>query len=328
MKRSLLLFLVTTGTAWAGGAPTVLGQSVHVRATNMGGADWVPQIDFLISGDVPDDALSVEYTKAGGAAWGKADLPANAADDRGVRAVRATMLDPKLALTEAGDFHFAIKLAGKTLYKGDFTVQTLPPGKRDGKPAFVVDHDWIQATAQVYFDSSQHGDNPALQIATWFTAHDVDCYDLDATLAFEGKVIATTDDTEQAERSSADTLRTTGDRDERRYVQCRFGFPRVKGWVNGDYGKQAEAWHDTTKHPGKYELKIARKKQPDRTIAFTVDKSGMLVATGPVEQGFHEARLTVPVALAAGAPKGTALYGNAPSKGSAAIIYESWKRKK
>ncbi len=296
---AIALLTITIAAAAPAPAPVVLRQSLWVRTATMHEDDWVPSIAFLLKGDLPvGSELAAEYTKPDGALWGRVALRAGSPDGRGVRSVGQTMLDPDLSIKDGGVFKVAIELSGEggkgkqTLFTGQFRVEKLPPPNAYKKPAFAVDHDWVLPVAQLYFDP-QRSDNPSLFVTAWFKRHDVSCQDVDATLVYGGKVLASTETSDQGDKAMAESLRSTDDRDDRRYVQCRFELTKIKGYVNGQYQDQA-SWHELSKFPGEYELKIARQRKLDRTLKFSVDKSGMLVRSGAVEHGYRGLRMLVP----------------------------------
>lgn len=270
MLRSALFLTVLTGVA--GASPVVQRQTVRIEATTFHDKDYVPKIDFTIVGD-PADKITVAFTKPDGTPWGVAEPRVDGGDDRHVHQVANGMIDPDtLSATHTGVIKFTI-LDGKTkLLDGSFKVDQVAPGK------FAVDNAWRTAGGQIWFDSDQHADNPSVQFAAWFQGYDGNCSDIAATLKYNGKPIA-----DKAESFGADTLRTTGDTAPGRLVQCGFHWDAIKPWVNGDYGDQAKQWHVLDKHPGAYELILARPGEPERKLAFTVEKSGLLAKAGPVE---------------------------------------------
>jgi len=327
--------VVAVGAAVAAAAPpptpgvSVVRQSVVVRATSMVDGEWVPSIALLLRGELPDGAEVVaEYTRPDGKLWGAVTLRPGRADGRGVRAVSPTMLEPEAPIREGGTIGVTVQLraagASRPLFTGRVRVDALPPApSSSNKPAFSVDHDWVLPLVQLFFDP-QREDNPALLVTAWWKGHSVDCHDVDAALVYGGKVIATTADPAQGDKSVAETLRSTDDRDARRYVQCRFELAAVKGWVNGQYQDQA-SWHELPKRPGEYEVRLSRGGAVERTVRFTVDKNGMLARAGAVELAYRGARMLV------GAVGAEAFYGNPELARSAeeplATLYESWEKR-
>jgi hypothetical protein len=315
------------------GPATVLRQSVWVEATTMHEDDWVPSVSLLLKGDLPEGAeLAVEYTRPDGTAWGRAALDASEPDDAGVRRVRPTMLDAgTLSAKLEGTIKFAIVLGKQPLFRGQFKAVRLPPDVHK-RVAYAIDHDWALPVGQLWLDADQHPDNPSLVVAAWFARHGVGCQDVDATVRFEGKDVASTTDGSTTEKSSSQSLRATDDRDGQRYVQCRFVFQQVKGYVNGSYA-DAASWHQLAKRPGRYEVRLTSGGQPDRVMAFTVDKAGQVVRTGPVEPSYRSTRMLI---LAGDGKAGwddaknpAAFYGSrdlAVDLGVAAM-YAAWKRK-
>jgi hypothetical protein len=310
--RTLLALLLLGGTAVA--APVVLRQSIDLQAVSMHESeDWVPMLGFMLQGDVPEgQALVVEYTRPDGKPWGKIELPLNRADDNNVREARETMLDPAGSIKDVGVVKLAIKLGDATLFSGQFEVKKQPG---TGKSiAYYVDNDWLLGLAQLQLLVNQHEDNPNLGATMWFK--NTDCSYVEAALFFDGKQLATTHDTDTADKGRRDVRRATGDPDALRYTQCWFEFKLVKGYVNGDYGDQAKAWHDMSKKPGKYEIKVG-----ERTLAFTVDKNGMIARPGPVEAGHKN------FVMAVGDVK--SIFGGAPGADAKIpeTVYGSWKKR-
>lgn len=304
------LFVVAALSAAAHASPTVPRQSVRIQAVTFHDADWVPKIDAVLVGD-PAGPVTATFTKPDGTVWGSAELRVDDGDDRKVHPASNGMLDPdKLSAATTGVFKVTINDGKTALFTGSFKVAEVGKGK------FSVDHDWITSANQIWWDASQHPDNPALHVGAWFKAHDVDCHDLAATLSFNGKPLAAAG---TPDAGVVDSLRSTGDVDAARYIECSFTWDAVKPWVNGDYGDQMKAWHILAQHPGKYDVAITRGGAADRTISFTVDKSGMLARTGVVEAARHDYRMLAP----SGAPAGS-FYGAAagPDAGVKAMYAE------
>ena len=313
MRMVVMSSALLAGVAQA--APVVLRQSVEITATTFHGDDWIPLLAFAISGDAPG-GLTATFTRPDGTVWGNADVRIDDGDDRHVHTITNATLDPDhLSEKITGVVKLAIMSGKDTLFTAAFKVDALPGGK------FAIDQDWRLGVDQLFVNERGHDDNPGLVAAAWFKGGD--CNDVDAAIAFGGKVIATTEDRDQADKGQFETLRSTGDVDAARYSQCRFDFNLVKAYVNGDYGPQP-TWHELPKHPGKYELRLSRNKQPVRAVAFTVDKTGMLARTGLVEPARRGYRMMLPA-------KGELFYGNPPDKATdvgVAAMYASWKRKK
>lgn len=291
MIRSALFLTALASVAHA--SPVVQRQTVRIEATTFHGNDYIPKIDFAIAGD-PTDAITVAFSKPDGTLWGVAEPRVDGGDDRHVHQVANGMPDPDhLSATYVGTIKFKI-LDGKTvLLDGSFKVDQTAPGK------FAVDNAWLATSPQIWFDSDQHADNPSVQFGAWFKNYDGNCSDIAAVLKFNGKPIADKPDVFGADKLPG-------------IVECGFRWDVVKPWVNGDYGDQAKQWHVLDKHPGKYELVLSPPNEAPRTIAFVVEKSGLLAKAGPVEATKKGYRMIV------GAPT---FYGASPTDAGVKAMY-------
>ena len=304
MIRSGVVVVLLAGVAHA--APVVVQrQSVRIQAVTFHDADYVPKIDLVLVGE-PTGAVTATFTRPDGTVWGTAELRVDGGDDRHVHPASNGMLDPdKLSGTFTGPMKVTVNDGKTALFTGQFTVSQPKPGK------FVVDHAWLTEVAQLWFDAGQHPDNASLQVAVWLQGHDVDCNDVSATLTGGGATATA------SEKSMVDSLRSTGDLTEARWIQCRLAFETVKPWVNGDYGDQAKAWLDLSRKPGAYTLVVSRADKAIRTIKLTVDRSGQLAKTGPVEAARRDYRMLVGTST---------FYGVASTDSGLAPLYAARKK--
>ena len=144
---------------------------------------------------------------------------------------------------------------------------------------------------QIYLTDAD-SDKPNLSATLFIDAPENRCAGVEASLVSLGtslpKTIAT------AEVSAGTEISGTDKNSKYAYQECNLSFEQVKGFVKGDYQDRAK-WHELSKNPGNYQIKIVRNDRPYSTFSFVVEPSGALKKMGIIEPGYQDYRMLVPI---------------------------------
>jgi hypothetical protein len=252
-------------------------------AQTYGPTKWGPAFSFDLRGPVPSGSqVIVAFQKPDGSDWLTSTVDVNEQGDDAAVTCTGAIHEEELQTDETGAFGFSLKLVSelegvdKLLGKGTLRIEKA--ARQGDRKAWRVRADARLASGTVQVDGLESDpDAPVLTASVWLG--DTEEHQLAAYLFFNGKKLRSSEK-DEAEVSSALQLSDSDGNGGAREFTVKFD--TVRGFINGGWG-DADSWHDLSKNPGKYEVKVAREKKLERVLAFEVGKDGKLVATGPVE---------------------------------------------
>ncbi|MFN8672653.1 MAG: hypothetical protein U0457_11320 [Candidatus Sericytochromatia bacterium] len=255
---------------------------------------WYPRIKFDIRGPISAGSqVYVEFLKPNGSVWKVLDCDTQELQPDYTRNFSTADFDEKESIKDTGNFKFNIKIknelegTNKTLYSGTYKVtkfhvgNNLPDFKNQFE--FVIDQDWHMPIG--YLILKRDGDERGLfSFATWFKGNDESSNGHGGYLYYNGKLVANTKDAPAGKYKgfsggssyATRSIYTPGGEKEPQWHLMKFSFTYAILYgmgQNSDY----EDFHNLSKKPGEYEIKILRNGKLARVAKFKVEEPGRIV---------------------------------------------------
>ncbi|MBS2020763.1 MAG: hypothetical protein JST92_00010 [Deltaproteobacteria bacterium] len=280
--------------------PRILLHSLNIRpiAQPYGPKGWGPSFSYTLRGQLPSGTqLFTHLDNPDGSEWLTLTNDVNEQGPDDFVNVSAATCDDGLTTDQVGAFPFRIRMVSElegvdeVLYAGKLVIERTADWN-ERKQIFRARNDWQLGWGSVQIDLGSDLDAPRLHATMW-AGGGAQSHQMAAYLFFNGKKLFSSEVREQIDVS---TLLTAPHSDGNGgCTEFAIEVKTARAYINGSYGDM-DQWHDLSKHPGKYELKMTREKKLDRTLAFEIGADGKLVSTGFTEFALGTgARMHAPV---------------------------------
>ena len=267
------------------GLPVIAKEWLQVRPETLstykgsyGVTSWLPRLVFTTNVDLPSGArYYAEFMQPNGAPWVKLDCSWGQSELYGCKVPDAT---DQQSTTAVGVFPFAIKIKNpldgtdKTLFTGKAKVekapQLAPELKKPAQVSYFANYDWALPIGYVF----DEGDWPAVA----FTVRGTNSSGLELHAFYKGQEVGTSAGAFDCSTTEQNPQPTNGTHDS---VPQGGTWERVACSLKGlQWTTEGSSYHNLSKNPGEYEVKVLWKNELVRTMKFTVGPNGRLADNG------------------------------------------------
>lgn len=273
------------------GRESVFWKSHNAKEPQYDTWTWFPRITFDLQGPInAGSQVYVEFLKPDGKKWLSANCDMQEVQAGYLKEFTIPRFDEKDAIKDTGNFKFLIKVKNElegtnnTLYTGTFKVTKFHVGNNlaqfKNQFEFVIDQDWTMPIGYLILKKDDF--RGLFSFATWIKGSDSDDSNLAAYLYYNGKMIANTKNGNGSFSTYSGgsvyamrSIMTGGMEKEPQWHLMKFGITYAMPYTLDTNGKYTD-FHNLSKNPGEYELKVLRSGKLARTAKFTVTKEGSI----------------------------------------------------